>query len=315
MNYRFVWIALFNDAAAAALLLQGLSGPGRISAFLAAHAIAVWYAYAFFGAVFATHGDTRRIVGKSLFVPVLLLDCVPVVGPAGVLLFSLILLLYPVRALATEEYETVDSALVENMARGEETMLLLKANPIYIIHNRLEPREALDILRILDRIGWFPFKTRILQLFLEHATHPSVTLEAGRMIGGKRDRLLTRIAEIEETDDPGRHLKLASLYHELYHLALSGPLIGDTYLRLACDHANAAVRESPDAPDALLAATLYHLKACRYDVAAAYLERAVPVVAPDSAEYRALERFAAEMAMVREIEQGRLTSLPEGPRA
>lgn len=314
LNFRHVWIALLNEVAAAALLLHGVGSPALLSGFLAAHGLAVYYAFLFFGSIVAVDSTTRRIVGKSLFLPILILDCVPVIGPPGVIMFAVMLKLYPVQALAVEEYETIDSDMIESLSLEGDGYLLVKANPIYVIHNRITPEESLAILRILDRLGWFPFKTRILQLFLEHATHPSVTLEAGRMIGGKRDGLLKKIAELEASPEPGSALKLAALYHELYHLALSGPLIGDTYLRRACHHANEAIRERPDDPDALLPGILYHLKACRYDVAQAYFERARPRIEAGSEAARTLSRYEAELATVRDIERGRLTRLPEEPR-
>ncbi len=310
--YRHVWLALLNEAAAAALLMSGLSTWKHVTAFLGAHALAVYFAYAFFGGVCLLDPDTRRIVGRTLFAPVLVLDCVPVIGPPGVLMFALMMMLYPVRALALEEYEVIDSDMFENLASQSEALLVLKANPVYVIHNRLSPEESLAILRILDRLDWFPFKTRILQIFLEHSVHPSVVLEAGRIIGAKRDALLKRIAEFEARGDEADPAVVASLYHELYHLALSGPLIGDTYLRRACRIINDAALARPRDLSILLPATLYNLKAGQYDVARRFLKVARELAAPRSREAHLLTRLEHELRTVRKIEQGMLIHLPEG---
>ena len=309
---RHVWIALFNETAAVALLMAGLGSWRAILAFLVAHGMAVYFANLFFAAAAITHKETRRVIGRSFFAPILVLSCLPLVGPPGIIMFTLMMLLYPVRALAEEEYEKVDSDLFENLASESDMLLVFKANPVYAIHNRLTAEQELAILRTLERLDWFPFKTRLLQIYLEHSRHTSVVLEAGRIITRKRDSLLKRIAEFEALGSEGDPVTLASLYHEIYHLALWGPLIGDTYLRRACRIINDAARERPGDPAVLMHAVLYNMKSGHYDLARDFLKEARQCVDPRSREAHTLTRYECELRTVRRIEQGQINFLTEG---
>jgi hypothetical protein len=258
---RSLWWWSINQLIVLAFLLTNISSVPAFMGFMVAHGIVIFLTFQMLVGMAFSDAYLRKIMGKSLIIVLILMSVVPLVGPAGSLMTAFVLKLYPVRAKAKEEFikvnfftlESFPLTFVENPSFSPQKIL------IYLIHGLLPFDEAMHALKLISTLQWSPYKTRLLQLFLEYSRHPSVTLEASRILNEKRNELLERISTLESL--PQKPLaELATLYHELYFLSLTDPWLGFFYLKRACAYIDGALKDDPQNLSLLLQAIKYHLE-------------------------------------------------------
>jgi hypothetical protein len=258
---RSLWWWSINQLIVLAFLMTNLSSVPAFMGFMVAHGIVIFLTFQMLVGMAFSDAYLRKIMGKSLIIVLILMSVVPLVGPAGSLMSAFALKLYPVRAKAKEEFikvnfftlESFPLTFVENPSFSPQKIL------IYLIHGLLPFDEAMHALKLISTLQWSPYKTRLIQLFLEYSRHPSVTLEASRILNEKRNELLERISALES--HPQKPLaELATLYHELYFLSLTDPWLGFFYLKRACAYIDGALKDDPQNLSLLLQAIKYHLE-------------------------------------------------------
>ncbi len=258
---RNLWWWSVNQIIVLFFLLTNINTVPAFMGFIVAHGMVIFLTFQILVGMTFSDAYLKKIMGKSIIIVLILMSVVPLVGPAGSLMTAFVLKFYPVRAKAKEEFfkvnfftlESFPLTFVENPSFSPQKIL------IYLIHGLLPFDEAMHALKLISTLQWSPYKTRLLQLFLEYSWHPSVILEASRILNEKRNELLGRISILESL--PQKPLvELATLYHEIYFLSLTDPWLGFFYLKRACAYIDGALKDDPQNLSLLLQAIKYHLE-------------------------------------------------------
>ncbi len=233
------------------------------------HALCTFFSFRFF------QGETSRSVtfketfSSEFTKTLLLIGIIPVSGSVGLLTTGLIFKFYPVDPLPIEEFELLDQSYMETYAKGLKEYSFFNINPGSIIHNEISFEEASWNLQTLDHLEWFPYKTKFLQLFLEYSQHPSIIVEASRIINHKKDTIIKKIRQLDGEKD---YFSLAELNHEIYHLCLVCPPLDKFYLDKACTFILEALKKNDADTEIYHYAIKYHLQNNMVEIAEKLLD-------------------------------------------
>ncbi len=199
--------------------------------FFIVHAISVFLSLT----VLSKTVENNDFIGKDFKIILLILACLPLVGPISVLLFAFTLKYALVSSLAVEKYEIINQDYLEKNSKGidESYYNLLNDKVIELIHGRQAYHDSLATLNLLEKLNWTPHKTRILQMLLEYSKYPSIIIGAASLINEKKDSIFNEIYTLTKQIQPD-YLRLANLYHEIYYISLVDPYLSNFYLNQAC---------------------------------------------------------------------------------
>jgi hypothetical protein len=211
--------------------------------FIIAHAIGILLTWWFLLELKASSKEIDEVIGKNLMRALLVIACIPLIGQAAIFIFGFSFKFAPTSPIAREDYEIVDSAALEKEAYNIQEMYynLPTSEIIALIHGRMPFEDTMKTLSLLDKLGWTPHKTRLLQMILEYNKHPLAGIGAARILNEKKNKIFNQIGELEKLPEVP-YVRLASLYYDIYDLGLVDAQVGIFYLNGACEHIDNALK-------------------------------------------------------------------------
>jgi hypothetical protein len=210
--------------------------------FIIAHSIGILLTWWFLLKLKTSSKEIDEVIGKHLMMALLIIACIPLIGQAAIFIFGFSFKYAPTSPIAREDYDIVDRAALEKEAYAIQEMYynLPTSEIIALIHGRMPFEDTMKTLSLLDKLGWTPHKTRLLQMILEYNKHPLAGIGAARILNEKKNKIFNQIDELEKLSEVP-YVRLASLYYDIYDLGLVDAQVGVFYLNGACERIDKAL--------------------------------------------------------------------------